>query len=352
MLLNKKRYRLVSKVIDTWRDEHVITQEKSQKLRNSLEISKFDWKRLSKYSFWIAGISVAIAVFATILDDAIMELLKHIVRIPDIAKSILLALIASGFFFWGFKKKKTNPTKIFSNEFLLFIGAIISGVSIFFMGKSVDTAKDHFSILLLMGSIVYLAIGALFPSAPMWVLGLLTLGSWFGTETGYVSGWGAYFLGMNYPLRFVVLGAVIIAISFFMQRTRFSRLTKSTYIIGLLNLFLALWMMSIWGNYGSMLSWHAASVAERFLWSILFAVAALGAIIWGLKNDDSVARGFGITFLFINLYTKYFEYFWKVSHKAIFFAILGISFWIVGKYSERAFNALKGKLIEIPEDGS
>jgi len=45
-------------------------------------------------------------------------------------------------------------------------------------------------------------------------------------------------------------------------------------------------------------------------------------------------RGFGLTFFFIELYTKFFEYFWDGLHKAIFFAILGVSFWLVGRKAE------------------
>lgn len=58
----------------------------------------------------------------------------------------------------------------------------------------------------------------------------------------------------------------------------------------------------------------------------------------GLKFDDASSRGLGITFLFLNLYTKYFEYFWKESHKAIFFLILAISFWLIGRYAEKIWN--------------
>jgi hypothetical protein len=348
MLLSKKKSRLVHRVIAVWESENTITPEVSEKLKGSIQVSKFDWRRLAKYSFWIAGISLAISLFAILLDDAIREIIRQIFRIPDMAKSLLLALLASAFFFWGFKRKRSKPAKAFSNEFLLFVGAIIFGAAILFFGKAIDTGNGHYSLLILMAGIVYLAVGGFFPSAPMWVLGLISLGSWFGTETGYDSGWGAYFLGMNYPLRFVLFGAVIIAASMGIRRTKFSKLSKSTYVMGILNLFLALWIMSVWGNYRDMLTWHAASGIERLAWSLLFGIAALGAIVWGLKNDDGVARGFGITFLFINLYTKYFEYFWKVSHKALFFAILAASFWIVGRYSEKAFNALKGRLLEVP----
>jgi len=350
MILSKKKFRLVSKIIDTWKKNDVITDDVADRLKHSIEPARFDWNRMARYSFWIAGISLAISVFAVLLDEMIMAVLMELFRMPDIVKSILLALVSAAFYFWGFKRRKGKPEKFYTSEFLLFIGAMVTGAAIIFFGQAVDTGSGHYSLLILMATLVYLGIGGAFPSAPMWVLGLISLGSWFGTETGYVSGWGAYFLGMNYPLRFVLFGAVLVLLSFLVGKTRLRPVKKSTFIIGLLNLFIALWIMSIWGNYGDMSVWHAASVLERFIWSLVFGAAAIGAIVWGLKNDDAVARGFGITFLFINLYTKYFEYFWEVSHKAIFFAVLAISFWLVGRYSEKAFNTLKEKLVEMPDE--
>ena len=57
---------------------------------------------------------------------------------------------------------------------------------------------------------------------------------------------------------------------------------------------------------------------ELFHWSILFAVASIASIYHGIKYDDGMTRGFGITFIFISLYTRFFEYFGG-THKAIFF---------------------------------
>lgn len=113
---------------------------------------------------------------------------------------------------------------------------------------------------------------------------------------------------------------------------------RSTYVLGLLYLFVALWILSIFGNYGDMTDWEDVKQIELFHWGFLFALAAIGAVYYGLKQDDPVSRGFGITFLFINLYTKYFEYFWDVTHKAIFFVILGISFWFLGLRAEKIWN--------------
>ncbi len=346
MLLNKKKYRLVQKVIASWENDQILTSDEANKLRENTELSKFDWNRLARYSFWIAGISLIIAISALILDETIMALIMKILKMPDIAKSILFAVISAGFYHWGFRRKKTKPSKSFSNEFLLFIGAVITGIAIIFLGNALNIKNGHFSPLILTASIIYLVIGGSFPSSLMWTLGLISFCSWFGTETGYVSGWGAYFLGMNYPLRFILLGILLIAIGFIFKKFKMAALIKPTYAFGLLCLFIALWIMSIFGNYRDLFHWHHASGLELFCWSLLFGIAAAGVIFWGLKTDDGMMRGFGITFLFINLYTKYFEYFWNVTHKALFFTILAISFWVIGKYSEKAWNTIKGKMLD------
>jgi hypothetical protein len=128
-------------------------------------------------------------------------------------------------------------------------------------------------------------------------------------------------------------------ISFLFKKVRvLEEFSHSTYACGLLYLFIALWILSIFGNYGDASSWYSARQIELFHWGILFALAAIAAIAYGLKYDDYTSRAFGITFLFINLYTKYFEYFWETTHKAIFFLILAVSFWIIGTRAEKIWN--------------
>jgi len=60
-----------------------------------------------------------------------------------------------------------------------------------------------------LAAIVYGLLGWWFSSKMIWIFSLVSMGSWLGTETGYMSGWGAYYLGMNYPLRFVLFGIVL-----------------------------------------------------------------------------------------------------------------------------------------------
>ena len=70
---------------------------------------------------------------------------------------------------------------------------------------------------------------------------LLSLGNYVGLESGYRSGWGAYWLGMNYPLRFVLFGLLLTLAAYTLRSLLMHReLERVTLSMGLLYLFVAL----------------------------------------------------------------------------------------------------------------
>jgi hypothetical protein len=336
MRVTKKKARILESAIASWVQEKVVSQGQGQMLMQSYEVVGFDWKRLAKYSFWISIICIIISVGAIIADDFLRRLLA---RLPEIIKCLITAMIAALAYYYGVKRKRRAPEKVFSNEAIFFLGVLATAGSVAFLGRAIYTGSGHFSLLILLAAVIYGILGLWFPSKLVWVFSLLSIGSWMGTETGYMSGWGAYYLGMNYPLRFVLFGIALTGSSLIFKgwRSRHQFLGP-TRVMGLLYLFIALWIMSIFGNYGDIHRWQRVSQVELFHWSLLFGFAAAVAIFHGIKEDDSMTRGFGITFLFINLYTRFFEYFWDNVHKALFFAILAVSFWYLGSRAERIWN--------------
>ena len=147
-------------------------------------------------------------------------------------------------------------------------------------------------------------------------------------------------MDMNYPIRFVLFGLLLIGTAQLMQRHPFTaELWSATRIWGLIYMFLALWILSLFGNdelsgdHGY--SWRFRPGQPRLLaWSLLFAIAA-GVCIWhGLGFANSVTKGFGLVFLGINLYTRFFEFFWDRWYKPLFFAVLAASFAVLGRYAE------------------
>jgi len=339
MRLNKKNAAVLRNAIEQWRKAGVLGNEQAGTLAGTIEVLPFDWKRLAKYSFWGSLICIITAVSAALADRVLLELLESIFNAPYIAKCVALSVIAGGLYWWGMRRQAQYPEKFYGNEAVLFLGVLATAGAIYQLGRVLDTGSGHFSLLLLLSFLVYGVLGIYFQSNLIWVFALISLGGWMGTETGYMSGWGAYYLGMNYPLRFVAFGGVLTGLALSLETHRvLSRFFRTTLAVGLLYLFIALWIMSIFGNYGDMRVWQSVKQIELFHWSLLFGLVACGAIYHGLRYDNGMTKGFGITFLFINLYTRYCEFFWDTMHKAVFFALLGVSFWLLGTRAEKIWN--------------
>ncbi|MGZ3746273.1 MAG: DUF2157 domain-containing protein [Pseudobdellovibrionaceae bacterium] len=346
MRVNRNQATALKEAINHWNRNGLLDEKTTSALQQDIEVVPFDWKKLAKYSFWVALICIITSIGAVLADKILLALLESIFHAPYIVKFFGLSIL-SGLIYWvGIRKRAIHPYKVFSNEAILFLGVIATAGAIYQLGRAFDTGSGHFSVLLLLSFFVYGILGYYFKSNLIWLFALISFGSWMGTETGYASGWGAYYLGMNYPFRFVLFGGILTGLALsFEKKNWFEYFFRSTLTMGLLYLFIALWIMSIFGNYGDMASWNQVKQIELFHWSLLFGLASAAAIYHGLKFDNGMTKGFGITFLLINLYTRFFEYFWDSIHKAIIFALLGISFWYLGSRAEKIWHLGESKKI-------
>ncbi|MFZ5775879.1 MAG: DUF2157 domain-containing protein [Thermodesulfobacteriota bacterium] len=339
MELPKRKARIVEQAIAIWEEETTLSSDEAARLRASLQVVPFDWKRLARYSFQIAIVCLLIAISSALADKVLQQLIERLFNAPALAKCFFLAVLSACFYLLGLQRRTRHPGKRYSNEALFLLGVLATAGAIAYLGVAIDSGSGHYSLLLLLAALIYGLLGLWFPSTLVWIFSLLSLGSWFGAETGYVSGWGAYYLGMNYPLRFVFFGAAVILSSILLARwPARAFLERPTRAMGLLYLFIALWIMSIFGNYGDIDTWESVTQITLLPWALLFGAAALGAIYHGLKCDDHQTRSFGLTFLCINLYTRFFEYFWDSLHKALFFALLAASFWWLGSHAEQIWQ--------------
>ncbi len=337
--LDKQESDFLDQVIMGWEKQGLVGPEQAGRLRNSYQVKGFDWMRLAKYSFWIALLCGAAAFTFLIVNDTVVEWLKKLYYTPDIIISILSAVMAAFFFLWGRRREKYFPERVFSNEAVVFTGILFTACAIAYLGKALDNNSGHFSLLFLISVFVYGLLAWRMDSKLIWLFALVSLGSWFGTETGYQTQWSHYFLGMNYPLRFVVFGLLLVAACHLLRKGKwFSGFWELTYVVGLLYLFLSLWLLSIFGNFGTLEGWWRVKQITLFYWGIISAAVASGFMLYGLKTKDSIAREFGVTFLIIFVYTKYFEYFWDNTNHTLFFAILAVSFWLIGRKAEKIWN--------------
>lgn len=345
MKVTKSCAKTIHSALTHWNKEGMLNDEIKASLENDIQIPSFDWERSAKYSFWVALICIVISISSLLLDKALLRLLEAILNSSHSLKCMSLSTL-SGIIYWiSFKQRQKNPKKIFTHEAILFLAILTTSGAVYQFGKALHLENNNLSTLFLISFSIYGSIGLFFKSKLVWFFSLFALGNWLGAKTGYASGWGYYYLGMNYPSRFVLFGGVLIGVAHLMEKNgKFNYFYKSTLIMGLLYLFISMWIMSISGNYGDINTWYKVKQIELFHWSLLFGLMSGGAIYHGLKYANTITKGFGITFLFINLYTRFFEYFWNATHNSIFFGILAISFWILGTKAEKIWYLGENKL--------
>lgn len=344
MKLPRRKARVVLDTLAGWERDGTLSPGESARLSAHVEVLAFDWQRLARLSFWFAVACIVVAVGSVLADDVLMRLLRTLFGAPAAVKSAGLAVLAAALYAAGLRRRRAHPERRYGNEAVLFLGVLATAGAIGFLGVALDTGSGRVSALLLLAALVYAALGWLFPSTLVWVFALLSLGSWLGAETGYRSEWGALYLGTGYPLRFAVFGAVLLGLARGLRSWPRGRpFAHATRVVALLYLFVSLWLLSIFGNYGDLDIWRNVSQLELLPWALLLGAASAVSIVHGLRRDDGVALGFGLVFLWINLYTRFFEYFWDELHGAVFFGVLGLSFWWLGSRAERIWAA-RGRL--------
>ena len=205
------------------------------------------------------------------------------------------------------------------------MGVLSTALAIAFLGKALDSGSGHF-LLLLLAAVVYCLLGLAFPSKQVWLFGLVSLGSWLVRKPVMrlagclLSGHELSAALCSFGSGLVVTGQIRI---FPLEKpTGFQHVTQ---IMGMLYLFIALWILSIFGNYGSIDNW---SCGKRFVQlsvgQCYLLVQPLAAIYVGIKTGNASFPGFGITFIFINLCCRAIsEYFWDGTHKSHLFQRAG-----------------------------
>ena len=93
-------------------------------------------------------------------------------------------------------------------------------------------------------------------------------------------------------------------------------------VFAILSLLLPVLILSNWG-YISYLTWSASTI-EHFYQILGFAVSA--ALVWmGLRRQWPEVANTGVTFFVIFLYTKFFDWWWELFPKYLFFLVIGLT---------------------------
>lgn len=338
--LNKQEKELIGDVLLHWQEIGLLDEEKVKLLSDNIVEKSFDWKVLTRYAFWIALASLIFAVFSLFADDTLTKLIEEFYETPNIIFCIAFFAIAVLFYILGFRSKRSAPENKFTSETLMLGGAFSTAAGIGFLGQFIDRETHYYTILFLTSIFIYAILATKLESMLLWVFTLIALGVWFATETALYSDWGWKFWGMNFPLRFTIFGAVLTGASLLVQPKikALQPFVSTSFVIGLLYTMIALWCLSIFGNYSSFDDWTLVRQYQILYWGILAIILSLALALYGLKKNDTAARDIGFVFFLLNLYTRFVEYLWDNMNRAIFFLLLAVSFWVVGRWSEKIWK--------------
>ncbi|MFO1520016.1 MAG: hypothetical protein U1F57_10195 [bacterium] len=173
-----------------------------------------------------------------------------------------------------------------------------------------SSGSDNWPALIGIDSILLIALAYALQNRLILVFACINLFTWFGGETGYISGWGAYWLGMNYPLRFVAAGIVSLILAWGHFKTFTGPLQGFSRVwahFGLLSIHLALWFFSLFGYFELRPHWDH-NTTDRLLFSAVWAGFSVTCLLAGARMGLGILRSYGMVFLIINVYTFYFQF--------------------------------------------
>jgi uncharacterized membrane protein len=271
---------------------------------------------------------------------------------------------------------------------LIFLGCVMFGVDILLLALIYDLRAQH-AWALLLDTIIWLAVAYLVRSRLILFLGLIGVVSWFGAEVGY--SWGGYWIYLGRPFHFIGLGACLVAVAG-IHAWRGQRGFAAPYaLVGLLLIYLSTLILSIFNLqkgfrgvessaplvvwlmlYGPYLfalaalaivhlRWRRTTLTDppalvvlfllalmilssviawtpghRAFWFILLLTLLTSAGIYlGIAWESPVFLNTSMVFFAVNIYTRFYEYFWDAMPKSLFFIVGGATLIAGGIWVER-----------------
>ena len=358
MQLNRPQAELLHKVLTAWENAGKITAQQARELKESYTVRSFDWKMMTRYCFIIAILLGVAGVVATFADRALIRFFQSMVdkiyNAPNFILAVICAVIGFIFFYFGEKNKQAQPSRIFTNEGFILLGATFTAFTAANLAAMTGTGDIYYITVFLAATLLYLGLSLKLKNALLWLFTLISFTVWLGVLTGVSVHWKAYFLGMNFPVRYILIGAVLLTV--FWQTRKFSwwkGFYPISHFYSLLLLFTALWTSSVFGNTANFDIWSKTPQWHYWPWALLSTGWAAAATYWGSQKQQLQLRSFGIAFLFLNIYTRCFEYFWEGTPKAVFFIALAVSFWLIGRRAEKIWHLdLKGSNKQLSRSGA
>lgn len=336
MELDKKEAEIVNKAIQSWEEDARISKELASELRGSFSVRNANVDAIAIYAL-ISAVSCGLLAFgALVLDEKWIELLRKRWGFSENIVGIAFTFVAGLFVYLGRRRTLKTAGARISNE-VYNIAIILSvAIAITYWTRGLLDGTGNYALPLLLAAIVYAGVAIFLRSTLLWVTAIIALAGWWGAQTHYWSGGNYRFMGMNYPLRMTVFGLAVWAFSLVVGKIQSTAFLKEvTYTVGLFLFLVAGWTLSIFGNYADYEAWKVLKQSDFWYWALGFTLVLAGLLYYAFQFKQETLRDLCLVFFLLNIYTRYFEYFWDRTNAGIFFALLALSFWFVAKKAEQ-----------------
>jgi uncharacterized membrane protein len=329
MQVDKEEDKAIRQALDEWLAAGIITPEQAEDARKTIAPRTTERQQLAQYFFIIAISSALLAFGALFIDEKLLEHLRRTFLLSNYTIALSASILA-GLSFWHAWHRRRKLSTI-SYELYQIPGALSVLVALVYLCKEIGNGASY-TFFTGLSAIVFFILSLTLRSRLLWLGVVASAMGWFGAFSTVYSK-DNLFLGMNYPVRFTVFGLLVIALAGLQKRfPRLEPMRALTYHAGLVIFFTGLWGVSVFGNFGSLDGWQAVRQARILPYTVITGIITAAALYIGIHRRDEALRDYSILFLLLNLYTRYFEYFWDSLNKGLFFLVLAVSFGLLARW--------------------
>lgn len=185
----------------------------------------------------------------------------------------------------------------------------------------------------ILGAVIFITSAYNFKKNIYLIFGIYFVSLSVGMFNGY--GNACYWISVTRPIIQIFIGIILLLIGYITQLTLELNKEehKESFILekfastynwtGLLLLFLALWVSSIWG-FDLELEYKYNYELQLWFANILFIVTSVGAMYIGSKTQQKIYFNYGLVFLIIETYTIVCDKLWDTIPTGVVSLILGL----------------------------
>ena len=318
--------RFILKELKKWNKDNIITDEQFETLSKKYKDDYINWQPIIR-AIMITGIVMVSLGFISFISFYIFSL-------------YFIAFLFFTLFILGFiidevlKRKEIYLPK--TSSAITALSSIFLSADIFTISYIITNNKDNFILLSLISIILFFIIAYIKRNYVVLSIAIISIITWYGIEGFDISGVD---LRLNNYIRFIISSIFIflVGITDINKKlgNKYFKFSVIYYTIGLLYLNTILALMSVFGNYDYAIILKEYGNPYIIIYSSLFLLSNIITFIIGYKLKISSIVKYSIFFIILNMYIRYFEYFYFRINTWIFFIILGSSTILIGIISER-----------------